>query len=214
MDNSKLVIFDFDGTIADTLEAAISVLDELAEEGKIKPYSKSDLLRWRKMDPKAVLKETGLSWWQVPLLLISGRNRLKKHAKSTTIFEGMKLALQEVAQTYPWVVISTNSHRFISEVFELHGITGFGEINGGGGLFGKHRRIKQVMKKYKLDPSNVVLVTDEIRDLEAAKKCDIHCITITWGYQDRETILNRNPEYCIDSPQELPLMINKIFRTE
>ena len=44
---------------------------------------------------------------------------------------------------------------------------------------------------------------DEVRDIEAARKSGIKSVAVTWGYNSKDALLKENPDFLINSPDEL-----------
>lgn len=207
----KLVIFDFDGTLADSIEAAISVLNEFSDEGILPHFEKSDVTRWRSMKPREVLKEVNLPWWKIPYLLFQGRRKIKKYRNSVRIFSGIPQAIKQISDQYNCVVISTNSKSFIDSVLSKSDLDIFTETVGGGSLFGKHKKITKILHKYKVLPEHAVLVTDEARDIESAKKAGVKSIAVTWGYQHADVLAHSQADAIVSQTDKLYLNITKLI---
>ena len=76
------------------------------------------------------------------------------------------------------------------------------------GIFLKHIAINKIVKKYKLKKREVVVVGDEVRDIEAARKSRIKIISVSWGYNNRRIILKNKPDYFIEKPKDILKIIN------
>jgi phosphoglycolate phosphatase-like HAD superfamily hydrolase len=46
-------------------------------------------------------------------------------------------------------------------------------------------------------------VCDEVRDIEAAKKSGIKSIAVAWGYNTKDALIKENPDFLVNSPDEL-----------
>ena len=46
-------------------------------------------------------------------------------------------------------------------------------------------------------------------DVETAKNAGIPCIIVTWGFRDREDLVKLNPDYIVDTAEELYDVIKK-----
>jgi phosphoglycolate phosphatase len=212
MDSSKLVIFDFDGTIADTLEAAILVLKEFAREGIIQQFTDEDIARWKKMSPRDIIKEVNMPWWKMMYLVFIARRRLKKHLDDVTLFEGMQVAITDISRSYPCVVISSNTKSSVDYILNKFNITEFKETHGGGSLLGKYKKINKILRQYNVLPEHAVLITDEARDIDSAKISGIKSIAVTWGYQDSSILQKHTPEKIVSTPQELSQTVHKVLK--
>ena len=71
------LIFDFDGTLADTLAASVKVYNDLAESYSLRTISKEEIPTLQDMELKELLKYVGLSKLRVPSLLVKGRKALR-----------------------------------------------------------------------------------------------------------------------------------------
>ena len=74
-------------------------------------------------------------------------------------------------------------------------------------IFGKTTIINNVLKQKQLDPTTVIYVGDETRDIEASKKANIKVIAVTWGFNSPEALAKQEPYILINHPQELPEVI-------
>ena len=48
-----------------------------------------------------------------------------------------------------------------------------------------------------------IYVGDETRDVEAARKAGVQIIAVGWGLNSRASLLLQNPDFIVDSPEEL-----------
>ena len=51
--------------------------------------------------------------------------------------------------------------------------------------------------------NHVFYVCDEVRDIEAARKSGIKSIAVTWGYNTKGALIKENPDFLVNSPDEL-----------
>ena len=70
-------------------------------------------------------------------------------------------------------------------------------------LFGKPQRILNVMRKVRIDPSRVIYVGDETRDMEAARVSRVKGLAVCWGANEREAMETEDPAFCIEDPGQL-----------
>lgn len=85
-------------------------------------------------------------------------------------------------------------------------------IKSGRNIFGKDKDILWIMKKYNLSKNNVVYIGDETRDVEAAKKVGIEIISVCWGFNYKEILQTLNPNFIVESPEEILPCIRKILK--
>jgi phosphoglycolate phosphatase len=204
LSSSPVAIFDFDGTIADSLELVLSEFNRLAPRFRVKPIDRDDLARVRKMKASAAMKEHGVSFWKLPLLVSAMRSALHKHVAGLEPCEGMAEALRALAKNgCRCSVLSTNSSQNIERFLERHDLKMFERIAGGASMFGKARALSRLIARAKLDASQVYYVGDEVRDIDAAAAAGVHSIAVSWGYAERGALEAHSPTYIADRPDDL-----------
>lgn len=53
------------------------------------------------------------------------------------------------------------------------------------------------------DKTKTVFVGDSEVDVETAVNSSIPCVSVTWGFRDKEVLEKLNPEYIIDEPKQI-----------
>ena len=53
------------------------------------------------------------------------------------------------------------------------------------------------------------MIGDALSDVRAAKEARVTSIAVTWGHQSLETLQRGEPDYVINSPQELIGLIER-----
>src|SRR5215204_6389252 len=85
----RLAIFDFDGTLADTLPWMRSVFNELAEEHGFRRVDAHDYEQFRDLHGSALLRALGLPFWKLPRVVNSMRRRMAGHLGQLFLFPGV-----------------------------------------------------------------------------------------------------------------------------
>lgn len=203
--SKPLLIFDFDGTLANTLETGIEIFNELAESYNLKKVTADEARELRKLNTRALLDQLGISRLMAVKLAAHIRKVLHERMEDVELFAGIREAVMGLHEDgFQMGILSSNSadnvRTFLSRC-EL--LSCFSFIEAGVSLFGKPQRILNVMKKEKADPNRVIYVGDETRDMEAARKSKVSGLAVCWGANEREAMETEGPAYCIDEPAEL-----------
>lgn len=77
----------------------------------------------------------------------------------------------------------------------------FTDINGG--IHNKIKAIKKVMEKNDFAFSETAYVGDMTHDIDAGKAADALTVAVCWGYQSREKLSAKNPDFLIDNFKEI-----------
>lgn len=203
------VIFDFDGTLADTLHIAIDVFRRITPEDDVEDDKKIEELRG--LPALEVIKHLGIPWWRVPRLLILGRKEMTAHIGEAGTFPGMVEVLRKLHDAkHRLFILSSNSTRNIEIFLRKHKLKPyFDNYWGDQGIFTKSSAIKKILRKEKLDPADCYYIGDEVRDIDAARKAGIRHISVTWGYNNRKALESAKADVLVDQPADLLKMIGE-----
>ncbi|MEA5577632.1 HAD-IA family hydrolase [Anabaena sp. UHCC 0451] len=201
----KVIIFDFDGTIADTVDALVSIANRLAVEFGYIQISANELTLLRNLTAREIIKYSGVSLLRIPFLVKKVKGELKTKIKELEPISGVPEALIALHnQGYRLGIITSNSQENVNEFLKCHDLDYLFEfIHSGVTIFGKTTIINNVLRQRQIKPQTVIYVGDETRDVEAAKKANIKVIAVTWGFNSPEALAKQNPDFLIHHPSEL-----------
>ncbi|MEI6865888.1 HAD family hydrolase [Flavicella sp.] len=63
--------------------------------------------------------------------------------------------------------------------------------------------ILQMCTSLELDIKKIIYVGDSVIDMQTARNAGLQSVAVTWGFQSKESLLAENPDYIIDTPEEL-----------
>lgn len=205
----KVIIFDFDGTIADTVDALVTIANRLAGEFGYIPINSQELALLRNLPAREIIKYSGVSLFKIPFLVKKVKGELKHKIHELHLINGIKTALVELHdQGYHLGIITSNSQDNVHEFLKCHKLDHlFDFIYSGVTIFGKTTIINNVLRQKQFKPEAVIYVGDETRDVESAKKANIKVIAVSWGFNSSEALGKQNPDFLIHDPSELVSVI-------
>lgn len=204
----KVVIFDFDGTLADSFPFVLSILDNLADKFHIERINPEDINQFRKMHTRELMRQFQVPVWKLPIMGRNVQALMLKNISQITLFEGIDAVLKDLADLgVILVLVSSNSHEIIRQVLGSEIAALFSHYECGSSVFGKRGRFKKVLKKFNVHPSEVISIGDEIRDLEASQKMNIPFGAVTWGYTDPAAFESCNPNHLFHSVHEIKTLL-------
>ncbi|MEG4507411.1 HAD-IA family hydrolase [Microcoleus sp. F6_B4] len=210
---TKVIIFDFDGTLADTIDILLSITTRLSVELGFKSATKEELAQLSNLNSWQILMYSGISIFKFPLLIRKLKAELRSEIPNIHLFGGIKEVLLELKNSgFQLGIITSNSRENVLDSLEKNGLQNTFNFIYSGTTFGKHKVINRWLNKQKINPEQVVYVGDEIRDIEAAKKTKIKVIAVAWGFNSRSALAAHNPDFLIERPQELIGVINNMKR--
>ncbi len=205
----KAIIFDFDGTIADSFEVFVESFE--AAVGRKQHLSAKKIKDFRDSSLKEIIQKLKIKKWQIPRLLIRGKREITKRMDRVKAFEGMPEALVALSKNHTLYILSTNSKTNIKKFLDSYKLSGcITEIYASIGLQGKARSLGSLRKSENLKASDCVYIGDETRDVEAAKKAGVKCIAVGWGYNSPKILKSFEPSAVVSRPQDLIKTIESI----
>jgi phosphoglycolate phosphatase len=207
----KLIIFDFDGTLADTFGIFLKTAGKYAKRSgiNIDIQDKQFIEEIRNSHALDLMKRFGVSLVRMPKLIKEVRDDLLKEVDSVFLFPGISEALSALtSEGYQLGVLTSNSEDLVTKILSARGVLDFFDfVRSEKHLFGKDKALTRVLKSSGLEESQVLYVGDEARDVEACKKAGIRCIAVEWGFNSKYALNEHGASYIVDSPEELVLKV-------
>ena len=209
-----MIIFDFDGTIADSLSALVTVTNRLAREYNYAEIDDSQVDQLRQLSSRAIIQRSNIPLLKVPFLMKRLRLELSQEIKTIQPVPGIELALRQLkAMGYPLGIVTSNSTSNVDEFLMHHQLTDlFDFTHSATTLFGKHRALRRLIRRRQLDPKAVIYVGDETRDIVSAHRIAIRVIAVTWGYNAKEILLQHQPDCLVHHSSDLALAVQQLNR--
>ena len=209
----KTIIFDFDGTIADTLAFSFGRSLELLRKEKIDLPEKEIIKKIKSNSYQELMKEFRLSWLKIPFMLRivkQGQRDLYYQIDKIKIFPGMKKLFKKLKnKNYQIGILSSNMQRNINKFIKINRLNFFDIVYCESNILGKDKTIKKMVRKYNLKKEEIIYVGDEIRDIVACHKTGVKMIGVSWGLHTFEALQKNGVDYIISKPQEILEIINK-----
>jgi HAD superfamily hydrolase (TIGR01549 family) len=206
---TKVIIFDFDGTLADTIDILLSITNRLSAEFGFKSATKEELAQLSNLNSWQILQYSGISIFKFPLLIRRLKAELHSEVPQIQLFPGIKEVLLELKKRgFQLGIITSNSRENVLGALEKNGLQDTFTFIYSGSTFGKHKVINKWLRIENIHTEKVVYVGDEIRDIDAARKTGIKVIAVGWGFNSPQALAAQNPNFLIERPQELIEIIN------
>lgn len=202
MTPSKVIMFDFDGVIADSFEIFFSEFVKACEElGFHKLNSKEVFLSLFDGNLIMSLFKLGFPPWKLRELFYRFQPRIAEANKKVRPFNGIKEMLEKISVNYPTYVISSNLSEAVRNFLEREGINGIREVLGADIDTSKVKKIKKISAKY---PNSVpYYIGDTCGDIKEGKEAKAITIAVTWGWHGKERLAKLKPDYIADTPETL-----------
>jgi phosphoglycolate phosphatase len=197
------LIFDFDGTLADTFYIAVGVFRKLARTWHV--TDDSEVERLRGLPAREVLRVLRVRWWQIPIIAYHARKAIHEQRDNVKAFEGINEVLIELHKRgYKLFIISSNSNKNIEHFMRNnHLVDYFDGYHGGIGTFNKAKALTGFVRRNRLSLKDCCYIGDEVRDIDAANKAGMKYISVAWGYNNVKALKAAKAATLIERPKQL-----------
>lgn len=179
----KLVIFDFDGTLADSFPFFLRTVNILADKYNFQRVEDKDVDTLRGLDAREMMKASKLPAWKIPFIARSFIHLMAQSIDQIQLFDGVPQLLKQLsAHGVQLAIVSSNSKENVRKVLGPDIALLISHYECGTALFGKQGKFKKVMSKSGVTPAETLCVGDELRDLEAATSVRTAFGAVAWGY--------------------------------
>lgn len=205
----KTVIFDFDGTLADSLNVIVEVFEQIT--GKQGQLTKKEMAALRHLPIPVVAKRVGIPMWRVPFLLYRGRRMMKARVNEIVMYEGLDKLLAALHKDgYRLLVVSSNSAHNVRAFLRNNKLEKyFTHVYGGVGLFDKAAALRAVVKRNRTQLADCIYVGDETRDIEACQSIGLRVIAVEWGFANPMFLARHTPLALVKTPAQLLRVIRQ-----
>ena len=206
--HKRVAIFDFDGTIADTIpttKGIVALFNRFAGDlGFSQRVTEKDVALFREKSLREIISLLHIKFYKMPFILRKVQKGLKADLEKAKPITGMKETLSELKQNnYTLGILTSSKEETVKNFLARNSLPTFDVIYTGSGLFGKHKVIQKMLKKYHFSKDEVIYIGDEIRDVEATKKAGIHMVGVTWGFNSKKGLVKYLPNFLAETPHEL-----------
>lgn len=202
----KLIIFDFDGVLANTIELSYKIHTVKNKGLTMESFREFSTGNFYEGYNKAV--EEGR---HIPADDFYGD--YKKGLDVLTIGDILHDSILSLATNYKLVIISSTNSSYINDFLKKENLDGcFSDILGADIHTSKTLKIKTILEKYNLNPQDSIFVTDTLGDIKEATECGVQSIAVTWGLHNKSILERGNPARIIDNPQDLIGAIENVLK--
>lgn len=213
----KTALFDMDGTLLDTLEDLRDSTNHVLREMGYPERSLEETRRFvgngaekliRRAVPEGTAEET------IQEALCRFRTYYEAHCKvKTKVYDGMLAVLDALrAHGVKIAVVSNKPDEAVRPLVAQH----FGSLaDTAMGETAQRRRkpapdmVNDALKALGAEKSRAVYVGDSEVDIETAKNAGIACISVCWGFRDREQLIAAGASEIAADAQELRALLER-----
>ena len=197
-----LLVFDFDGTLANSASWFRSILPDLARRFGFRCPDEEELEVLRHKPPREVMRILKIPGWKLVFIAVHVRKRAAK-AEAFPLFDGVPEVLRAIAAKGVRVaVVSSNAEVNVRRALGPELSAQVAAWSCGAGMFGKAKHFRDVLRELKVAPERALAVGDEIRDIEAAREVGLKTAAVAWGFGMKPALEAAGPDLLFETVGE------------
>ena len=203
----KLVAFDLDGTIADTIPMCIEAFKQAVSPYASKILSKDDIVKTFGLNEEGMIKEVVSEDWEKALIDFYVKYK-EMHTVYIQPFAGIRELITELKKNSIIVSLITGKGQRSCDITLHH----FESISiGSPDRNTKAESMAELMSKYNIQPAEMVYVGDEFSDITACSKVGIQCLSAAWiaSLSKMKKLEKENQGYVFSSIKSLHSFLKK-----
>ncbi len=207
----KNILFDFDGTLADTSQVLLKTYPVIAKKYGLHIPSVEEIEQLRQYPIRVRMKKMGIPFYYAPRILNDARSACLEYMDTCPHFTGVKELLADLSREGLVIgILSSNSAENIRRFLRTNDLGRFDMVYVTRSLFRKHKAINQIISRHNLKKEETLYVGDELRDIVACKRVPVKIIAVTWGYDSLSLLKKGHPDYIADRPAEILTIVQDI----
>lgn len=194
MTASRAVLFDLDGTLADTAPDLAAALNRLRADQGLEPVPLQRLRPFASAGARGLVHsgfgvKPGDDDYDAlrAAFLEAYRENTCVH---TALFPGVAELLAELERrAIPWGIVTNKATRFTDRIVEALGLRPACVVCGDTTEHLKPHPapLRHAAEQLKLPPEACVYLGDDLRDIQAARAADMRAVAVAWGYHHPES---------------------------
>jgi phosphoglycolate phosphatase len=206
------VLFDFDGTLADTAPDLAAAVNRMRSDRAMKPLAPQSVRPYASMGARGLLRIGFGMTPEHPAYSAMRDEFLERYSQAicvhTRLFPGIAELVRELgARHIAWGIVTNKALRFTARLVQDLGVAPACVVCGDSTPHLKPHPapLLAAAAQLELAPADCVYVGDDLRDIQAARAAGMRCVAVEYGYHGTENPgpAAWNADAIISHPSEL-----------
>jgi len=198
----KIIIFDCDGVIIDSLEIFMSAFVSACVKSGYKQISSREaflnLFDGNLYDGMIMV---GISKNDIPTILDNLKINFLRYQEEISLFQGIKDMLTQLANENIIYIVTSNISSIVENLLISKGINTFEKVIGAEKETSKVKKIQRIKAKH---PNySYFYVGDTKGDMVEGRLAGAQTIAVLWGWHDINKLKEAIPDFIVNTPQDL-----------
>jgi phosphoglycolate phosphatase len=200
-----LILFDFDGVLADTLADMLRFAQEACDElGVEHRVVQTDLSELEVMSFATFGRACGMPENLVDEFVRRCTEKFAQKPAPPALFNGLGQVLRKLAESHVLAVVTGNTQGNVRTFLKEYGLEEcFRAVYGVDMPGSKAEKILMAKSQFAAEAETVFMVGDSLSDIQAARAAGVRSIVVSWGHQRLSKLVGAGPDAIVHYPKEL-----------
>lgn len=209
----SVIIFDYDGVLIDSLDDALSAGREFCHSvSHDRSLTRDTIKALENMTYYELARSVGFQDEQVERFAAYVFEQFQAIGPSMAFFPEIESLLHRICSKNI-AIVSGNTRDVISAKLTAHGLGKeitciYGALEHGN----KAEKIRNACDHFGIDAGRACMVGDSVSDIRYAKQAGVQSVAVTWGWHSPAKLEKENPDYIVNSVQELAGLIDTQYQ--
>ncbi len=203
----KLVVYDLDGTLVDTLGDVVSAINATLVESGIAPVEAASIRGAFGHGIRELLERVlqGSSRERIEEVIAAFRLRYRQNiVQESQVYAGLEAILSQVeARGVSQAVLTNKFEAGARLLLQTLGVSRYFDPIAGPDTYDSvkpdPKGLQALLRYHQVSPDEAVMVGDSENDILAAKGAGVPVIAVGYGYQELSRLMGLGPEYRAQS---------------
>ena len=209
----KALIFDLDGTLADTIPAIADAVNIVLEELGYPTHTQDEIRSYIGRGPHHLIRESLPQEVRVDEEIVNKAHKMydsayaKTYMNTVSLYDGMYEAILMLSKYYKIAVLSNKQDEYVKNLVSQLLPEGICEIARGtvAGIPAKPDPTiaLEIVEALGVSHYECMIIGDSDIDLLTARNAEMDCLSVSWGYVSKAKLIMTGAEEIITTPSEL-----------
>ena len=205
----SLIVYDFDGTLVDTLFDIADAVNLSLNELGLRTLSRATIRKYVGKGVERLMAQSidGTGYTDLPRAVELFRRHYSENLMNHTRFYSSGREILDHFRDKKQAICSNKPEDFVRRILEsLKSLDYFDAILGGDSVESKKpdpEGLLHLLDRFQCSPEMAVLVGDSPVDIETGKRAGVYTCIVNYGFGNPKEIASANPDCCIDHLSEL-----------
>ncbi len=213
----RLVIFDLDGTLLDTIEDLAAACNAMLIEHELPTYTLEEYRGFvgngvLRLVERVIPEERRTKEYVLKLRTFFIKYYFENINRHTTIYPGIEHLLTTLVNNDIDIAVASNkfqdgTRKLVSTLFPKFKFVAVLGQRANVPLKPNPQIVREILQIAACPPDRVLYVGDSGVDIETAKAAGVESVGVTWGFRTREEVEEDGADHGVDSAAEIEKLI-------